>query len=247
MELIRIETDESVAIVTLNRPPAHALDPALAEAGLATLDALRASRPAAVVVTGSGAFFSGGADLRVVPSLGPDEQAKMARDVNELFIGWYGLPRPVVCAVNGHAVAGGLVLALCGDYRVAATSGKFGLTEVKVGIPYPPAALAVVQAEVTAPVARRLVLRGELFDSASMLAFGVFDEVVADNEVLPRAIAVARELAELPSSAYEIIKRALRRETLRRSEDRRSQESVSGWATDEARAASTAVLEGPRP
>jgi enoyl-CoA hydratase/carnithine racemase len=135
---------------------------------------------------------------------------------------------------------------MCGDYRVASTSGRFGLTEVKVGIPYPPAAMAVVQAELTPAVARRLVLRGELLYSAAMLELGVFDEVVADDQVLQRALAVAHELAELPPATYEIIKRTLRREALRRSEDRRREESLSGWATDEARAASAAVLEGPR-
>jgi enoyl-CoA hydratase len=147
-----------------------------------------------------------------------------------------------VCAVNGHAVAGGLVLALCGDHRVAGTSGSFGLTEVKVGIPYPPSAMAVVQAELSPSTARRLVLHGELFDSRTALELGVFDETVPDDQVLPRAVEVAIELAALPARTYEVIKRSLRREALKRAEDRRPQGSVSGWVGPETAEASAAVL-----
>ncbi len=135
MDLVRLEQRGAVAVVTIDRPPANALDPSLLADGLAALGELTAQRPGAVVMTGAGAFFSGGADLRVVPALTPEEQGDMARGINRLFAGWYGFPRPVVMAVNGHAVAGGLILALCGDHRVVGEAGQFGLTEVKAGIP----------------------------------------------------------------------------------------------------------------
>jgi enoyl-CoA hydratase/carnithine racemase len=241
--LVRIEEQDDIAIVTIDRPPANALDPSLVEEGVAVLEQLAVLRPRAVVLTGAGAFFSGGADLRVVPALGPDDQARMARGANEVFRAWYAYPGPLVTAVNGHAVAGGLVLALCGDVRIAATTGRYGLTEVKVGIPYPPSAMAIVGAELTPSVARRLVLRGELFDSRAMLEFGVFDEVVADDEVLPRALEMAREMSELPQQTYGVIKRSLRREALKAAEDRRSDDSLRSWLSSETADASAAVLD----
>ena len=76
------------------------------------------SRPAAVVLTGSGGFFSGGVDLKLAPTLSADEQRGMVAGINRMFADWYGFPRPVVAAVNGHAVAGGMILALCADHRV---------------------------------------------------------------------------------------------------------------------------------
>src|SRR5206468_1159438 len=97
-----------------------------------------------------------------VPELPRDELAALARDVNAMFAGWYTFPRPVVTAVNGHAVAGGLVLALCGDVRIGPASGQFGLTEVKAGIPFPSAAMAIVRGELAPGPLRRLMLRGEL-------------------------------------------------------------------------------------
>src|SRR5215212_917896 len=155
MATISVRDVDGIAVVTMHRPPANALDPELVGETLAILDQLERDRPAAVVLAGSNGFFCAGADLRLVPNLPPADQAEMARTINRFFSGWHTLPRPVVCAVTGHAIAGGMVLALCGDYRVVSTSGKFGLTEVKVGIPYPSAAMAVVKAELAPHVARR--------------------------------------------------------------------------------------------
>jgi enoyl-CoA hydratase len=224
------------------RPPANAFDPELVGDLIEVLTSLEDALPRAVVLTGSGGFFSGGADLRVVPALTPEGQADMARGMNRVFAGWHTFPRPVVCAVSGHAVAGGLVLALCGDYRVVSMSGRFGLTEVKVGIPYPSAAMTVVKAELIAPVARRLVLRGELLDAPTCVDLQVFDEVLPDDAVLARSIAMAAELAELPPVTYGLVKQRLR------SEHGRPEMLAGAAATAEAMAeapeAARRVLEG---
>lgn len=242
-QFVDIRERDGVAVVTIDRPPANALDPGLLADGLAALDTLLADRPRAVVLTGAGAFFSGGADLRVVPALSQTEQEEMARDVNRLFAGWHRFPRPLVTAVNGHAVAGGLILALCGDYRVGPTSGQFGLTEARVGIPFPSMAMAVVQAELAPGVARRLVLGDELFDAATAHRFGIFDETVADDAVLDRALEVAGDMAELPPATYEAVKHRLRLTTA--SEDERAAVS-RGWVSDEAVDAAAAVLARSR-
>jgi len=240
--LVDVEDHDGVAVVRMNRPPANALDPSLLAAGLSALEELRAASPGAVVLTGSGKFFSGGADLRVVPALSVAEQTEMARDVNQLFSGWHGFSRPLVCAVNGHAVAGGLILALCGDYRVGPASGQFGLTEVKVGIPFPSAAMDVVLAELTPPAARRLVLRGELFDSSTALSLDIFDEVVADDAVVERALEMASEFAALPPKTYEAVKARLRADpSSRRGMFAGTQ--TPGWVSSEAATAAPAVLD----
>ena len=249
-ELVHVVEDGGVAIVTLDRPPANALDPTMLRAGLDVLDRLLDARPNAVVIAGSNGFFCGGADLEIVPRLPADEQAEMARGINRLFAGWYEFPRPVVAAVNGHAVAGGLILALCADHRVAGRAGRFGLTEVKVGIPYPSAAMAVVQAELAPHVARRLVLRGELFGSDVANALAVFDEVVADDVVVGRALAVAQELAALPSATFETVKRQLRGDVMARRRESFGGGQAAGWAMAEAEEAARRVLhdrEGPPP
>lgn len=230
-------------MVTIDRPPANALDPALLQAGADAIDELRADPPGAVVLTGAGAFFSGGADLRVVPDLPPDEQADLTRIFNVMFAGWYQFPRPVVAAVNGHAVAGGLVLALCADYRVVGTTGRFGLTEVKVGIPFPSVAMAIVQGELTPAVARRLILRAELFDAQTALDLDIFDERVADGQVLRRAVEVAHEMAAFPSATYELVKARLRADAVERGRGRFGGSTAAAQAIAEAKTAGKKVLD----
>jgi enoyl-CoA hydratase len=189
---VSIAAHGDIALVTADRPPANAMDPGLLADVLAAAERLAASEPAAVVLTGRPGFFSAGADLKLVPTLDAEGQRAMVDGINRMCIAWYGFPRPVVCAVNGHAIAGGLVLALCGDYRIAATEGRYGL------------------AELAAPAARRLVLRADLVDAADLRELGAFDEVVPPDDVVDRALAVAEDLAGLPAGAYAATKRRLR-------------------------------------
>jgi enoyl-CoA hydratase len=115
-----------------------------------------------------------------------------------------------VTAVNGHAIAGGLILALCGDWRFVGQRGQFGLTEVNVGVPYPPAAIEIVKSELAPGAARRYALGGELIGSEAAVAAGFFDTQVGDEELLDRAVEGARRLAPLAGPAYAQTKRALR-------------------------------------
>jgi len=239
---VEVSQQGAVTVVRMMRPPANAFDPELVGDLIETLSSLEDAPPRAVVLTGSNGFFSGGADLRVVPALPPDQQAEMARGMNRVFAGWHTFPRPVVCAVSGHAVAGGFVLALCGDYRVASTSGRFGLTEVKVGIPYPSAAMTVVKVELAAPVARRLVMRGELVDASTCVELQAFDEVVPDDQVLGRAVEMAAELAELPPVTYGLVKQRLRSEHGR--PEMLAGAAAAAEAMAEAPEAARRVLEG---
>jgi len=232
--------------VRLDRPPANALDPDLLSESAALVDELRSRDPGAVVITGRDGFFSAGADLKVVPSLDASGQAAMVDGINRLFAGWYSFPRPVVCAVNGHAIAGGMILALCGDYRVGCDEGKLGLTELRAGIPYPACALAVVKAELSAAAARVLALRAELIDPPTALALGALDELVSPDDVVPRALEVASEMAALPRSAYPIVKKQLRRETLEvlaAAVSGRADPVAAGWVSSETAAASAGILD----
>src|SRR3954454_16439192 len=143
-ELVAVESVDEVAVVRMQRPPANAMEPGLLAAGADVVAQLRSERPAAVVITGSGDFFSGGVDLKLAPTLSANEQRGMVHGINRLFYEWYGFPGPIVAAVNGHAVAGGMILALCADHRVGSRVGSYGLIDVRVGTLYPVAALAVV-------------------------------------------------------------------------------------------------------
>jgi enoyl-CoA hydratase len=208
--------DDGVATVTADRPPANAMDVTLLGDLVAAIDEIAADPPAAVVLAGRPGFFSAGADLKAVPGYGPDEQRAMVDGINRMALGVYALPCPVVGAITGHAIAGGMVLAVCTDLRIASTEGSYGLTEVRVGVPYPQAAIGVVQAELPPAALRLLAFGNGLHDAATCLRLGVFDEVVEPNVVVPRAQELAGELASMPADVYARTKNDLRGATIER-------------------------------
>jgi enoyl-CoA hydratase len=214
MGLVTTSRRDGVTVLAADRPPANAMDVALLGELVEAVDGLAADPPAAVVLAGREGFFSAGADLKAVPGYGPDDQRRMVNGINRMALGVYGLPCPVVCAITGHAIAGGFVLAVCGDHRVASSEGRYGLTEVKVGVPYPQAAIGVVRAELTPAAARVLALGNRLVDAATCVRLGAFDEAVAPDAVLDRALAVAAELAALPADVYALTKSELRSATI---------------------------------
>src|SRR2546429_5668485 len=246
---VTVEARGDIALVRIDRPPANAMDRELLGEAIATQEQLAADEPAAVVITGREGFFSAGVDLKLAPTLDAEAQVAMVDGINRMAVGWYGFPRPVVCAVNGHAIAGGMILALCGDHRVAGPGGRFGLTEVRAGIPYPAVAIAVVRAELSPPVARELVLRGELVDAPGARERGLLDEIVPQDDVLARALEVASGLAALPARTFAYVKAQIRAPVI--AEARRVIEGgadpllTDSWTGGETAQAAAAVLRGP--
>jgi enoyl-CoA hydratase len=213
---VTLERSGEIAVVKLDRPPANAMTVELLDELVATLRSLERDPPPALVLSGREGFFSAGVDLKAVPGYGPDEQRRMVEGINEMALTAYALPCPVIGSITGHAIAGGLVLALCTDLRVASTSGSYGLTEIKVGVPYPQAAIGVVAAELAAHAARLLALGNALMRAEDCVRLGVFDEALAPDAVLPRAIELANTLAGFPAQTYARTKHELRAATIER-------------------------------
>jgi enoyl-CoA hydratase len=211
-----VETSGEIAILKIDRPPANAMSLELLDDIVGALRSVTDDPPAALVLAGREGFFSAGVDLKAVTGYGPQEQRRAVEGINQMALSAYGLPCPVVAAITGHAIAGGLVLALCADLRVASTAGKYGLTEIKVGVPYPQAAIGVVTAELAPHAARALVLGNALVDAAECVRLGVFDESLPPEDVLPRARELAGILAAFPGATYARTKRELRGATVER-------------------------------
>src|SRR3954453_3631012 len=182
MAQISIEERDGVAVLAADRPPMNAMDRVLLEEVVTAVGQVVADPPAALVLTGRPGVFSAGADLKVVPGYGADDQRAMVGLINAMALGVYALPCPVVAAITGHAIAGGFVLAVCADHRVASTAGRYGLTEVKVGVPYPQAAIGVVREELGMAAARVLGLGNRLVDAQECVRLGAFDEAVAPQD-----------------------------------------------------------------
>jgi enoyl-CoA hydratase len=203
-----------VTVLTADRPPVNAMNLELLDELVTSVEQLATDVPAALVLAGRPGAFSAGLDLKAVPAYEPAEHRRMVEGINQMALGVYGLPCPVVCAITGHAIAGGFVLAVCGDHRVASSEGRYGLTEIKVGVPYPQGAIGVVRAELTTAAARILVLGNRLVSAEECVRLGAFDEAVEPEAVVDRALEVARELAELRADVYARTKAELRADAL---------------------------------
>lgn len=213
-----VQTDEceGVRILTLARPPVNALNLPLAEAIREAVAAARDDDACrALIVTGSDGVFSAGIDTREVPAYDAATRAAMLRTINRTILALYGLPKPAVAALTGHALGGALVLALACDARIAARGPfRLGLTEVEAGIPFPAGPLEVVRAELSPRSLRLLALAGATGEPSAPLMAEVVDRVVEASALRDEAIQTARRLAGLRS--YARVKSQLRAETCER-------------------------------
>lgn len=198
-----VETIEHGAVheLRLARAPVNALNPALCEALVQTIDASIARGAQGLVLSGGPKVFSAGLDVPFLLSLGED-RAALAAAWESFFAAaraLAGAAVPVVAAIAGHAPAGGCVLALCCDYRVMA-SGPFriGLNETQVGLVAPEGVQHLLRRVVGPYRAERLLVSGELVDADTALALGLVDELTDIDHVAQRARAWLEPLLQLP-------------------------------------------------
>ena len=142
----------------------------------------------------------------------------------------------------------GLFLALACDYRIATTTpARFGLTEVRVGVPFPISALEVARTELAPHVCRTYLLFGGTVDNETAHANGTFDELVAPADLMVRVNSKAEEIMAIPPGGYAAVKAQLREPALTRMRaavDNDDEPQLGGWVTDEAREAALKVLAG---
>jgi enoyl-CoA hydratase len=241
---VHVERDGPVGILRIDRPPANTIELNFAREFRKAFDELVATDVGAIVIAGTGSFFSGGLDLNIIPHYSPEEQQTFLTETNRMLGKAYGVPIPVVGAINGHAIAGGFVLAITCDYRVGPNGPyNFGLTEARLGVPFPAAPMAVLRTELALADLRVIMLRAKHFGSEEALARGVFDELQEAGDVLPRAIEIARDMASMPREGYGRIKAQVREQALAYIKDTEDP-MLKGWLSDEVLSASKAVLRG---
>ena len=248
--MVDVEMHDGIAVVRMNRPPANAINLEMMRAVPDALTEAAAGDAGAVVLTGIPGCFSAGVDLKEIPTYGPDRQREMVTAINKAILAGYACPKPLVAAVTGHAIAGGLCLALACDFRVMARGGwRLGLTEGKAAVPFPVAALGVCKAELSATAARRLILGSILIGPDEAADLDIVDVLVAPDEVLPTALVRARELAEIPAETFARTKRSLRKAALAEMTDAIENESdplLDAWLSDDTAGAARRVLQGSR-
>ena len=208
-----IETSRrgDIAVLTMAHGKANALDIELLEAIIAQFERLRGAPERAVVLTGQGRMFSAGVDLPRLADGGADYVRRFLPALHRLYETVFFFPKPVVAAVNGHAIAGGCVLECCADKRIASRDNfRIGVTELLVGVPFPAMAFEVMRFATAPQYFPDGILSGATYTPDVALARGLIDELVEPAALMDRAVAVAKTLAALPARTFEATKRQIR-------------------------------------
>ena len=204
------EDRNGIRILRLNHGKVSAIDVELGEAIIAELKAAADPDVRAVVVIGTGSSFSAGVDLVRLIREGPDYGRRFLPVLDRLLRDTLMFPKPVVAAVNGHAIAGGCILAACCDRRIMAEGlGRIGIPELAVGVPFPALPLQIMGSRLSDGALRDLVFTGRTVLVDEALAVGLVDEKCAPEALLDRALDVARNLALIPAGAFALTKASL--------------------------------------
>ena len=176
---MEIQTTSGIAVLPMRAGKANAIGSAFLDRLSAQLDAVESSRASALVLTGEGTAFSAGLDLPELAGLDRSGLERFIRRFSEVMLRVFTLPVPVVAAINGHAIAGGCVLALQADVRLAAAGDyRIGLNEVQIGLGLPAVVLETLRCQVSPASLSPVALEGRLLAPEEALGFGLVEAVV---------------------------------------------------------------------
>ncbi|ASM72337.1 multifunctional fatty acid oxidation complex subunit alpha [Pseudosulfitobacter pseudonitzschiae] len=231
--------------LVLERAPVNALDPKILMGFQDVMNDLSSDDNVRSIVLSSGCkVFSAGLNLKKARHFDEDDQRAIVNGLNQGFMALFASPKPVICAINGPAIAGGLFFVLASDHRIAVPHAQFGLAEVRVGVGFPAGPLGIARAMLDANMTRRMMMRGQPIDVHAALAAGLVDEIVASEDLAQAAMDAARDFAQIPPQAYAAVKSQLRADTIARIAQAVAVETAADlpWYTDETAAAMARMI-----
>lgn len=239
--LIITQHRDGIVEIGLNRAPVNALSPEFLMAFAGLLDDLAIDKDVrAVVLSSAFKVFSAGVDLKEALNFDQSDQNALVNGLNIGFLRLFEFPKPTVAAITGPAIAGGLFFVLASDFRVSSPKAKFGLAEIRVGVDFPVVPLEIARATLTPNDLRRLMLSGQPITADAAASSGIVDIIAPDDDVLDRAIDMARELATSPSQTYAAVKRQIRGDVIDRINAAMTASANApkeAWFTSETKAA----------
>jgi enoyl-CoA hydratase len=231
-----IAHEGDVAILRMAHGKANAMNIELCSALSQYLAEFRTSQARALVITGTGGIFSAGVDLLRLSESGASYVRKFLPALNAMFAATFSFPKPIVAAINGHAIAGGCVLACAADKRLMARDqGRIGVTELLVGVPFPRIAMEIMHHAVVPHRLEDTIFSGATFAPDDAVVRGLVDEVVDPEALIKRAVVAAQTLAALSPPAFAVTKRQTRASAIERvaRADHIDEEIVKLWCADE--------------
>lgn len=215
--MIETEVRDGVAILRMKHGKANALDAEFCRGLVEEFARLESPPVSSAVLTGQGRIFCAGVDLIRIAEEGPAYIRQFLEEFHRFCQAIFAFPKPVVAAINGHAVAGGYILACMADRRLMARDGgRVGLPELLVGLPFPPGAMEILRFALPRRQFARMIYGGATFDPDLALDRGLIEEILDSDDLLPAAIAAAATLAEVGHDTFRLTKKQLRQPALDR-------------------------------
>jgi len=209
-DFVRVETEAGIATIRLGRPPLNALNGQVqAEIGAAAVQAGADADVHAVVLYGGEKIFAAGADVKEMADASPARIMELSAGIQDAFKAVARIPKPVIAAITGYALGGGLELALCADFRVMGEGAKVGQPEIMLGI-IPGAGGTQRLPRLVGPAkAKDLVFSGRFIGAEEALRIGLADRVVPDGEVYETARKIAGRYTAAAPLALRAAKQAI--------------------------------------
>jgi enoyl-CoA hydratase len=218
--VIEVTQSGDVAIFKMTHGKANALDLEFCEAIAGRLEEIRRSSARALVIVGQGRIFSAGVDLVRLLDGGPDYVRAFLPVLSKAFEALFFFPKPLIAAINGHAIAGGCVLACTADRRIMARgAGRLGVPELLVGVPFPFIALETMRFGTAPQHFQEIMYGGSTFPPEDAMSRGLVDEIVEPLDLMSRAVALAESLSALVPDAFALTKRLIRQPVLKRLQE----------------------------
>jgi enoyl-CoA hydratase/carnithine racemase len=211
-DFVQVQADQAVATIRLDRPPMNALNAQVQhEITAAAAQVTADPEVRAVILYGGEKVFAAGADINEMAEAGSTQMAATAKRLQDALTAVARIPKPVVAAITGYALGGGLELALAADFRIAGESARVGQPEILLGV-IPGAGGTQRLPRLIGPArAKDIVFTGRFVAAAEALAIGLVDKVVADGEVFQAARDLVARYASGPAIALSAAKAAIDR------------------------------------
>lgn len=240
LSLIKISSDNGIATIIMTRGKVNAINMEMVaelQRGFGEIENDDTART--VIFTGNGKFFSFGFDIPELLTYSKEKLIEFLTGFTGLYTYLYTFPKPLIAALNGHAIAGGCMLASACDFRIMADGkAKIGLNEINIWASVFAGSVEMLKSSTSGLHAHRVLLEGGMYNAQEALELGLVDKVYPEDDVMNEALKIAHEYAKKSAAAFRSIKMLLRRpvaDTMIRREKDSIDEFVEIWLSEETR------------
>ncbi len=240
MDHIKVAKESGIATVTMSRGKVNAINEAFVDELGAVFNELAAdAETKAVILTGDGKFFSFGFDIPEFLNYSKNDFTRYLKKFCAVYTQMFLFPKPVIGAINGHATAGGCILALTCDFRIMVTGkAKIALNELNIGASIFAGCVGMLQSAVGMRNAEKVLLTGTMYTAEEAQRIGLVDSVTSEETLMAEAKKIAVEFSQKNPDAFKTLKNLLRRpaaERFIRSEEDSIRDFIEIWYSEPTR------------